>query len=160
MEARSRRLERRAAKDAELERAEANYTEATEAFFKLPTAEEREKEKASGGPDVQEVQMRMAECVKVLNDFKNLAAEGRYVGINAPSWRQSNKLVYRSRSEYVEQLISDIASYYGYNEFLAEKLFDLFSVSEVCGLAQFSTWDAHYIGRRSNSLRPTSCLGR
>lgn len=39
---------------------------------------------------------------------------------------------YRSRSEYVDQLISDIASYYGYNEFLAEKLFHLFPVDEVC----------------------------
>jgi hypothetical protein len=37
-----------------------------------------------------------------------------------------------SRSEYTAQLVSDIASYYGYNDFLAEKLFELFSVSEVC----------------------------
>ena len=38
----------------------------------------------------------------------------------------------RSRSEYVEQLLSDIASYYGYNDFLVEKLFQLFPVAEVC----------------------------
>lgn len=38
----------------------------------------------------------------------------------------------RLRHEYTEQLISDIASYYGYNEFLAEKLFQLFSVAEAC----------------------------
>ncbi|KDN51736.1 hypothetical protein RSAG8_00284, partial [Rhizoctonia solani AG-8 WAC10335] len=105
-----------------------------EAFFKLPTAEQREKEKASGGPDVQEVQMRMAECVKVLNDFKNLAAEGL------------------SRSEYTEQLISDIASYYGYNEFLAEKLFELFSVSEA-----IEFFEANEVPRpvtiRTNTLR-------
>ncbi|EUC62172.1 nucleolar RNA M(5)C methyltransferase, Nop2p [Rhizoctonia solani AG-3 Rhs1AP] len=134
IEARSRRLERRAAEDAELERAEANYAEPTEAFFKLPTAEEREKEKVSGISDVQEVQMRMAECVKVLNDFKDLAAEGR------------------SRSEYTEQLISDIASYYGYNEFLAEKLFELFSVSEA-----IEFFEANEVPRpvtiRTNTLR-------
>ncbi|CAE6437111.1 unnamed protein product [Rhizoctonia solani] len=134
IEARSRRLERRAAEDAELERAEANYAEPTEAFFKLPTAEEREKEKAAGISDVQEVQMRMAECVKVLNDFKDLAAEGR------------------SRSEYTEQLISDIASYYGYNEFLAEKLFELFSVSEA-----IEFFEANEVPRpvtiRTNTLR-------
>ncbi|CAE6520621.1 unnamed protein product [Rhizoctonia solani] len=134
IEARSRRLEQRAAEDAELERAEANYSEPTEAFFKLPTAEEREKEKITGGPDVQEVQMRMAECVKVLNDFKDLAAEGR------------------SRSEYTEQLISDIASYYGYNEFLAEKLFELFSVSEA-----IEFFEANEVPRpvtiRTNTLR-------
>ncbi|KAG8693914.1 rRNA (cytosine-C5-)-methyltransferase nop2 [Ceratobasidium sp. 395] len=134
MEARSRKLERRAAKDAELERAEANHTEETEAFFKLPTAEEREKEKAAGGPDVQEVQMRMAECVKVLNNFKKLGADGR------------------SRSEYIAQLISDISSYYGYNEFLAEKLFELFSVSEA-----IEFFEANEVPRpvtiRTNTLR-------
>ena len=37
----------------------------------------------------------------------------------------------RSRSEYVEQLLADIASYYGYNDFLAEKLYQLFPVLEV-----------------------------
>lgn len=37
----------------------------------------------------------------------------------------------RSRSEYVEQLLADIASYYGYNDVLAEKLFLLFPVEEV-----------------------------
>ena len=37
----------------------------------------------------------------------------------------------RSRAEYTAQLVSDIASYYGYNEFLAEKLFQLFPVTEV-----------------------------
>ena len=39
--------------------------------------------------------------------------------------------VLRSRSEYTDQLVSDIASYYGYNSFLAEKLFHLFAVNEV-----------------------------
>lgn len=38
---------------------------------------------------------------------------------------------FRSRSDYISQLILDIASYYGYNDFLAEKLFHLFSVNEV-----------------------------
>ena len=38
---------------------------------------------------------------------------------------------FRSRSEYVQQLVSDIASYYGYNDYLAEKLFQLFPVAEV-----------------------------
>ena len=37
----------------------------------------------------------------------------------------------RPRVDYVSQLISDIASYYGYNEFLAEKLFNMFPVGEV-----------------------------
>ena len=40
-------------------------------------------------------------------------------------------LVDSSRSEYTDQLVSDIASYYGYNDFLAEKMFLLFPPAEV-----------------------------
>lgn len=39
--------------------------------------------------------------------------------------------LHSSRSDYIEQLVADISSYYGYNEFLAEKLFHLFPVPEV-----------------------------
>ena len=42
-----------------------------------------------------------------------------------------NFFVLRSRAEYIQQLVSDIASYYGYNDFLADKLFQLFPVSQV-----------------------------
>jgi hypothetical protein len=58
-------------------------------------------------------------------------------------WTNGN--INRSRSEYTEQLISDIASYYGYNEFLAEKLFELFSVSEVYKLGSEWGWNAKFI---------------
>ena len=40
-------------------------------------------------------------------------------------------MIPRPRVDYVSQLISDIGSYYGYNEFLAEKLFNTFPVGEV-----------------------------
>ena len=42
--------------------------------------------------------------------------------------------MFRPRVDYVSQLISDIANYYGYNEFLAEKLFNMFPVGEVAFL--------------------------
>ncbi|CAO1626932.1 unnamed protein product [Sympodiomycopsis kandeliae] len=80
--------------------------------FMLPTIEEREKEKVIGA-DLQVVQMRIQEVVNVLSNFKRLANDGR------------------SRSEYVDQLLDDICNYYGYNRFLAEKLFDLFSPAEA-----------------------------
>ncbi|KAF8557248.1 NOL1/NOP2/sun family RNA met [Imleria badia] len=80
--------------------------------FRLPTAEEREEEK-KGVSDVQVVQRRMRHCVRVLRNFKKLAEKDR------------------SRSEYVEQLLADIASYYGYNDFLVDKLFQLFPVAEA-----------------------------
>jgi len=57
----------------------------------------------------------------------------------------------RARSEYVEQLVSDIASYYGYNDFLAEKLFQLFPVAEVC-LSDFPRDIIH----PDNWVRPSS----
>ncbi|KDQ60725.1 hypothetical protein JAAARDRAFT_124502 [Jaapia argillacea MUCL 33604] len=81
--------------------------------FELPTAEEREAEKKAGTGEVHVVQRRMRECVRILGNFGKLGAKGR------------------SRSEYLEQLIADISNYYGYNEFLAEKLFMLFPVAEA-----------------------------
>ncbi|KAH9857022.1 NOL1/NOP2/sun family RNA met [Lenzites betulinus] len=100
----------------------------------LPTAEELEEEKKRGGPDVQTVQRRMRECVRVLGNFKKYAAKGR------------------ARSEYVHTLISDVSSYYGYNDFLAEKLFQLFPVAEA-----IEFYEANEIPRpvtiRTNTLR-------
>lgn len=100
-------------------------------LFRLPTAEEREEEK-KGVSDVQVVQRRMRQCVKVLRNFKKLAEKDRSV----IDFLYCNMLTraLRSRSEYVEQLLADIASYYGYNDFLVEKLFQLFPVAEVCHL--------------------------
>ncbi|KAL0569012.1 rRNA (cytosine-C5-)-methyltransferase nop2 [Marasmius crinis-equi] len=108
--------------------------EADGEVFHLPTAEEREAEKNAGGPDVHVVQRRMRECVRVLQRFRKRAEEGR------------------SRVEYTEQLIADIASYYGYNEFLAEKLFLLFPVAEA-----IEFFEANEVPRpvtiRTNTLR-------
>ncbi|EJF65985.1 NOL1/NOP2/sun family RNA met [Dichomitus squalens LYAD-421 SS1] len=156
IEARSRALDARAAREAELDLEELQQAELageedgddfadadmdeegeggedSEAFV-LPTAEEREEEKKRGGPDVHTVQRRMRECVRVLGNFNKLAAKGR------------------SRSEYVQQLISDIASYYGYNDFLAEKLFQLFPVAEA-----IEFFEANEVPRpvtiRTNTLR-------
>lgn len=64
-------------------------------------------------PDLHVVRTRILEIVKVLEDFKGLSEEGK------------------SRAEYVAQLLRDICAYYGYNEFLAEKLFNLFTPSEA-----------------------------
>ncbi|KAH7923510.1 NOL1/NOP2/sun family putative RNA met [Leucogyrophana mollusca] len=149
MEARSRALDAKAAREAELEAEELQNAafddedddedmegegedEDGEAFH-LPTAEERAEEKNSV-PDVQVVQRRMRECVRILGKFKKLGAKGR------------------SRSEYVDQLVSDIASYYGYNDFLAEKLFHLFPIAEA-----IEFFEANEVSRpvtiRTNTLK-------
>jgi len=80
--------------------------------FALPTVDEAEQERQTG-PDLQVVQLRIQEVVAILSNFKKHAKKGR------------------SRSEYVDQLLNDICTYYGYNRFLAEKLFDLFSPAEA-----------------------------
>lgn len=80
--------------------------------FQLPTHDEINIE-TNTSPDLQIVLSRIQEIVRVLNDFKGLRDASR------------------SRSEYTQQLIADICTYYGYNPFLAEKLLNLFPVSEA-----------------------------
>lgn len=102
----------------------------------LPTEEEKIKEREEGGgkPDVTILRTRMIEIGKVLEDFKNMAEEGR------------------SRQEHIDQLLSDICDYFGYTPFLAEKLFNLFSVSEA-----MEFFEANEIARpitiRTNTLK-------
>jgi ribosomal RNA methyltransferase Nop2 len=56
--------------------------------FDLPTAEEREEEKKRGGGDLHEVQRRIQDCVRVLSDFKMLAAKDRSARtINCPLYQ-------------------------------------------------------------------------
>lgn len=92
------------------------------------------KKKALLAPDLQLLRNRITENVRVLEDFSNLAEEGR------------------SRAEYTAQLIKDICAYYGYSEYLAEKLYDLFSPSEA-----FDFFEANESARpmviRTNTLR-------
>ncbi|KAF0555089.1 NOL1/NOP2/sun family putative RNA met [Gigaspora margarita] len=84
--------------------------------------------------DLQSVQQRIQETIEILNDFNKLGDKER------------------GRSSYIEQLIKDMAIYYGYSEFLLEKLFYLFSVSEA---VEF--FEANEISRpitiRTNTLR-------
>ncbi|CAO3617573.1 unnamed protein product [Mucor hiemalis] len=63
--------------------------------------------------DITVVSQRMKDIVNVLNDFRKL--------------RDPTK----DCQDYIDRLIKDIACYYGYSQFLAEKLFNLFTVSEA-----------------------------
>lgn len=90
--ARSRALDARAAREAQLDAEELQHAAQVEADefdgvedmdddgdeddapgaegFVLPTAEERTEEKRSGGPEVHTVQKRMRECVRILKRWK------------------------------------------------------------------------------------------
>ncbi|KAK1459427.1 NOL1/NOP2/sun family protein [Colletotrichum melonis] len=92
------------------------------------------KTKTLLAPDLQLLRTRITENIRVLDDFAKLHEEGR------------------SRTEYVNQLIKDICAYYGYSEYLAEKLFNLFSPREA-----FAFFEANESARpvviRTNTLR-------
>jgi ribosomal RNA methyltransferase Nop2 len=56
---------------------------------------------------------RIREVINVLNDFKN------------------KREINRSRKEYVDLLQQDLCNYYSYNDFLMNKMIDLFPLAEV-----------------------------
>lgn len=99
--------------EAEEELLEVNQTQPRAKILPPPGEEDPASQTKDGAKDITFVRTRMLEIVKVLENFKELAEEGR------------------SRSEHVDQLISDICEYFGYTPFLAEKLFNLFSPSEA-----------------------------
>ncbi|KAI8634003.1 NOL1/NOP2/sun family-domain-containing protein [Xylariaceae sp. FL1651] len=100
----------------------------------LDDEEDALQSKALLAPDLQLLRTRISDTIRVLDDFAKLSEPGR------------------SRSEYMAQLIKDICAYYGYSEFLAEKLFNLFPPREA--LAFF---DANETARpvviRTNTLK-------
>ncbi|KAJ3162205.1 rRNA (cytosine-C5-)-methyltransferase nop2 [Irineochytrium annulatum] len=81
--------------------------------FVLPSGQEIETEHLSKPEDLQIIHQRISEIVRILNDFQKL---------REPT---------RSRSEYIAQLQKDLCAYYGYNDYLLEKLLHLFPVSEA-----------------------------
>ncbi|CDK29672.1 unnamed protein product [Kuraishia capsulata CBS 1993] len=99
----------------------------------LPTADE-EEEIAKGPQDLTMVRTRMLEVVKVLEDFKTLSEEGT------------------NRSQYIDRFVKDLCEYFGYSQFLAEKLFNLFSPSEA--MEFFEANEIHRpITIRTNTLK-------
>ena len=134
MESLSKKLDEEEAEEAE--EAEQELLEANQIQPRADVLPSKEEEEMMGdGPqDLTSVRTRIIEIVKVLEDFKNLGAEGR------------------SRTEYVDRLLKDICEYFGYTPFLAEKLFNLFSPSEA-----LEFFEANEIARpitiRTNTLK-------
>lgn len=86
------------------------------------TEEEKEEDQAlkinlafsnGQGEDLQIIHQRIHDVVHVLNDFQSKKAEGR------------------TRQDYIDQLKSDIGTYYSYNEFLIDKFMQLFPLTEL-----------------------------
>jgi ribosomal RNA methyltransferase Nop2 len=96
--------------------------------------EEGVKTNALLAPDLQLLRTRINDTVRVLDEFSKLAEEGR------------------SRADYTAQLVKDICAYYGYSQYLAEKLFNLFPPKEA-----FAFFEANETPRpvviRTNTLK-------
>ncbi|CAB1456345.1 unnamed protein product [Pleuronectes platessa] len=81
--------------------------------FRLPGAEESEKEGVLMCVDLKEIHQRIKDNIEVLCNFSTRREEGK------------------DRAEYIALLKKDLCTYYSYNDFLIEKLIDLFPLSEL-----------------------------
>ncbi|OQE23681.1 hypothetical protein PENSTE_c008G02061 [Penicillium steckii] len=85
-------------------------------------------------PDLQLLRQRITDTIRILGDLKSLG--------------QPDK----SRADYVDLVLNDICTYYGYTRYLAEKLFNLFTPMEA-----FAFFEANETPRpvviRTNTLR-------
>ncbi len=110
IEKKSRKLDKKTSREKQLAQEELQETLAAQGdTFELPSREELENEPLS----LQNIQQRVQEVSRVLCDFKKLRQPGR------------------SRKDYVAVLQGDLITYYGYCEFVIEKLMELFPVSEL-----------------------------
>src|SRR5690606_26750683 len=81
-------------------------------IFTLPSGQQISKD--SFAPlDLKLYGQRIQDIINVLNNFKKMKEEGK------------------SRQDYIDQLASDLAAYYGYTRYLIDKFLEIFSPSEI-----------------------------
>ncbi|XP_055084097.1 probable 28S rRNA (cytosine(4447)-C(5))-methyltransferase isoform X2 [Periophthalmus magnuspinnatus] len=100
------------AEEEEEDTVQANIDEVDSDTFRLPKAEETEKEGVMP-LDLKQIYQRIKDNIEVLCNFSTKREEGK------------------DRSDYISLLKKDLCMYYSYNSFLIEKLIDLFPLSEL-----------------------------
>lgn len=110
IEKKSKKLRIKQEEDAKLAQEEAELALVDQEVFQFPDENPEEADKPI---TLQIVQQRVKDITLVLSDFKK--------------YRQPN----RSRQEYIDLLRKDLCMYYSYNEFLMEKLMEIFPISEL-----------------------------
>ncbi|XP_056640754.1 probable 28S rRNA (cytosine(4447)-C(5))-methyltransferase [Diorhabda sublineata] len=108
IEKQSKKLRKQQAEDDKLAEEEMQMNISNQEKFIFPS-----KDTEDGIKSLQDVQQRIREIIAVLSDFKTLR-DGKH-----------------SRSEYMDILKDDLCTYYSYNDFLMEKLMQVFSLSEL-----------------------------
>ncbi|KAK7886915.1 hypothetical protein WMY93_026536 [Mugilogobius chulae] len=98
--------------DEEEDTVQTNIDEMDADAFRLPKAEESEKEGVLP-LDLKQIYQRIKDNIEVLCNFSTKREEGK------------------DRSDYISLLKKDLCTYYSYNNFLIEKLIDLFPLSEL-----------------------------
>lgn len=160
IESMSRHLDKKAAQEAADAQAEIERDAMqTNIAGDLPEMDDDDDENEPGlrtrlAPDLQLLRTRIADTVRVLDDFSKYAdketeeqqKDRKKQGIKAKPAEGP------TRTDYVQQLLKDICAYYGYSFFLAEKLFNLFGPREA-----FAFFEANETPRpiviRTNTLR-------
>lgn len=104
----NKKLKRKRKEEEKLAEEEMQDMTLQQCVFVFPTEEE-----LANVSNLKDVQQRIKDVVMVLSDFKRL--------------RDAN----RSRSEYMDLLKGDLCTYYSYNNFLMEKLMQIFPLDEL-----------------------------
>lgn len=110
IEKKSKKLRIRQEEDAKLAEEEAEMALVDQEVFQFPDENPEDADKLI---TLQVVQQRVRDISLVLSDFKK--------------YRQPD----RSRQEYIDLLRKDLCMYYSYNEFLMEKLMEIFPITEL-----------------------------
>lgn len=106
----SKKLRIKKEKDAQLAEEELQMNIANQEVFQFPDENDEDADKTI---TLQVVQQRIKDVSLVLSDFKKYRQDGH------------------SRNEYIELLRKDLCMYYSYNEFLMEKLMEIFPLNEL-----------------------------
>nr|XP_031846370.1 probable 28S rRNA (cytosine(4447)-C(5))-methyltransferase [Nomia melanderi] len=104
----NKKLKKKQAEEQKMAEEEINDMITQQCVFTFPTEEE-----LANTTNLKDIQQRIKDVVMILSDFKRL--------------RDAN----RSRSEYMELLRKDLCIYYSYNDFLMEKLMQIFPLDEL-----------------------------
>ncbi|XP_047344463.1 25S rRNA (cytosine-C(5))-methyltransferase nop2 [Vespa velutina] len=104
----NKKLRKKQEKEEELAEAEMKEMATQQNMFSFPMEEE-----LANVTDLKEIQQRIRDVIMILSNFKKLREENR------------------SRSEYLNLLQHDLCIYYSYNNFLLEKLMQIFSLDEL-----------------------------